>query len=113
MLNNSKRQTDFSSQLNFHFPIKNQKANNISFKNSVYLMKSDQKANTHRQYLIDFIRYNNNNNNNKNRNQNNQNTQKLNTKRIIKEEQEEKQNQEILDKNNFFNDYFYYQKKLE
>ena len=115
MINNSKRQTDSSSQLNFHFPIKNQKANNISFKNSVYLMKSEQKVNTHRQYLIDFIRDNNNinNNNSKNRNQNNQNYQKLNSKKIIKEEQEEKQNQEILDKNNFFNDYFYYQKKLE
>ena len=107
MINNSKRQSDTSSQLNFHFPIKNQKANNISFKNSVYLMKSEQKTNSHRQYLIDFIR---DNNNNKNRNQNNQ---KLNTKKIIKEEQEEKQNQENLDKINFFNDYFYYQKKIE
>ena len=106
MINNSKRQSDTSSQLNFHFPIKNQKANNISFKNSVYLMKSEQKTNSHRQYLIDFIR----DNNNKNRNQNNQ---KLNTKKIIKEEQEEKQNQENLDKINFFNDYFYYQKKIE
>ena len=106
MINNSKRQSDSSSQLNFHFPIKNQKANNISFKNSVYLMKSEQKTNSHRQYLIDFIR----DNNNKNRNQNNQ---KLNTKKIIKEEQEEKQNQENLDKINFFNDYFYYQKKIE
>ena len=108
MINNSKRQSDSSSQLNFHFPIKNQKANNISFKNSVYLMKSEQKTNSHRQYLIDFIR--DNNNNNKNRNQNNQ---KLNTKKIIKEEQEEKQSQENLDKINFFNDYFYYQKKIE
>ena len=107
MINNSKRQSDSSSQLNFHFPIKNQKANNISFKNSVYLMKSEQKTNSHRQYLIDFIR---DNNNNKNRNQNNQ---KLNTKKIIKEEQEEKQSQENLDKINFFNDYFYYQKKIE
>ena len=106
MINNSKRQSDSSSQLNFHFPIKNQKANNISFKNSVYLMKSEQKTNSHRQYLIDFIR----DNNNKNRNQNNQ---KLNTKKIIKEEQEEKQSQENLDKINFFNDYFYYQKKIE
>ena len=106
MINNSKRQSDTSSQLNFHFPIKNQKANNISFKNSVYLMKSEQKTNSHRQYLIDFIR----DNNNKNRNQNNQ---KLNTKKIIKEEQEEKQSQENLDKINFFNDYFYYQKKIE
>ena len=106
MINNSKRQSDSSSQLNFHFPIKNQKANNISFKNSVYLMKSEQKTNSHRQYLIDFIR----DNNNKNRNQNNQ---KLNSKKIIKEEQEEKQNRENLDKINFFNDYFYYQKKIE
>ena len=88
MINNSKRQTDFSSQLNFHFHIQNLKPNNISFKNSVYLMKSEQKSNNHRQYLIDFIRDNNNiNNNNKNRHQNYQNNQKLNLKKIIKEEQ--------------------------
>ena len=108
MLNSSRRiknseftSSDSSSQIHFRFPIKTTKPNNISFKNSVYLMKSDQKANNHRQYLIDFIR----DNNNKNIRQN--------SKKVIKEEQDEKQNQEILNKNNFFNDYFYHQKKLE
>ena len=108
MLNSSRRiknseitSSDSASQIHFRFPIKNTNPNNISFKNSVYLMKSEQKANNHRQYLIDFIR----DNNNKNR--------KEYSKNVIKEEQEEKQNQEILDKNNFFNDYFYHQKKLE
>ena len=108
MLNSSRRiknseitSSDSASQIHFRFPIKNTNPNNISFKNSVYLMKSEQKANNHRQYLIDFIR----DNNNKNRKEYSNN--------VIKEEQEEKQNQEILDKNNFFNDYFYHQKKLE
>ena len=112
MINNSKRiknseftASDSSSQINFRFPIKNPKANNISFKNSVYLMKSEQKTNSHRQYLIDFIR----DNNNKNKKQNNENAT---SKKTIKEE-EEKQSQEIIDKNNFFNDYFYQQKKKE
>ena len=86
MINNSKRlknqehktNLDSSSQFNYHFPIKSQKPNNISFKNSVYLMKSEKRTNTHRQYLIDFIR----DNNNKNIRQN--------SKNVIKEEQDEK-----------------------
>ena len=116
MINYSKRiknqeyitNSDSSSQINFHFPIKNQKPNNISFKNSIYLMKSEQKANTHRQYLIDFIR----DNNNKNKKQKNEkiNPSKKNINTLTKkEDQEEKQFQEILDQENFFNDYFNYQ----
>ena len=120
MINYSKRiknqeyitNSDSSSQINFHFPIKNQKPNNISFKNSIYLMKSEQKANTHRQYLIDFIR----DNNNKNKKQKNEkiNPTKKNSNTLTKkEEQNEKNNQEILDPKNFFNDYFNYQSKQE
>ena len=120
MINYSKRiknqeyitNSDSSSQINFHFPIKNQKPNNISFKNSIYLMKSEQKANTHRQYLIDFIR----DNNNKNKKQKNEkiNPSKKNSNTLTKkEDQEEKQVQEILDQENFFNDYFNYQSKQE
>ena len=110
MINNSKRikkseftSSDSSSQINFYYPIKNQKPNNLSFKNSVYLMKSEQKSNNHRQYLMDFIRDNNSKTNRR------ENKKQI----IIEEEQEEKQNQEILDKNNFFNDFFYHKKKLE
>ena len=120
MINNSKRiknqeyitNSDSSTQINYHFPIKNQIPNNISFKNSVYLMKSEQKNNTHRQYLIDFIR----DNNNKNKKQKNEkiNPSKKNSNTLTKKEQQnEKYNQEILDPQNFFNDYFNYQSKQE
>ena len=51
MINNSKRikisdyntNSEVSSKINFNFPIKNKKPNNISFKNSVYLLKSEHK----------------------------------------------------------------------
>ena len=118
MINNSKRiknsdyntNSEVSSQIKFNFPIKNQKPNNISFKNSVYLMKSEQKANTHRQYLIDFIR----DNNNKNKKQKNEKINlKNNTTQTIQEETEEKPNQIILDRKNFFNDFFNHQNKQE
>ena len=98
--------SDSSSQINFRVPTKNQKVNNISFNNSIYLIKSEQKENSHKQYLIDFIR----DNNNKSKKQNNK---ELVIKKTIKEKEEEKQNPENLDPNNFFNDYFYHQKKLE
>ena len=69
MLNNSKliNNSEFInagslSQLNSKFQIKQPKINNISFKNSLQLIKSEQKENAHRQYLIDFIRDNNNKN---------------------------------------------------
>ena len=69
MLNNSKLinnsefiNADSLSQLNSKFQIKQPKINNISFKNSMQLIKSEQKENAHRQYLIDFIRDNNNKN---------------------------------------------------
>ena len=118
MINNSKRiknsdyntNSEVSSQIKFNFPIKNQKPNNISFKNSVYLMKSEQKANTHRQYLIDFIR----DNNNKNKKQKNEKINlKNNTTQTIQEETEEKPNQIILVRKNFFNDFFNHQNKQE
>ena len=119
MINNSKRlknqehntNLDSSSQFNYHFPIKSQKPNNISFKNSVYLMKSEQRTNTHRQYLIDFIR----DNNNKNKKQKNEKIiqTKKNSNLTKREEQDEKPPQEIIDEKNFFNDYFNYQSKQE
>ena len=69
MLNNSKLinnsefiNADSLSQLNSKFQIRQPKINNISFKNSLQLIKSEQKENAHRQYLIDFIRDNNNKN---------------------------------------------------
>jgi len=66
---------DSSSQFKYSFPISNINSNNIPSKNSVHLIKSDQKQNSHRQYLIDFIRDNNNNKNKK------QNNQKISTKK--------------------------------
>ena len=108
MINNSKRlknqehntNLDSSSQFNYHFPIKSQKPNNISFKNSVYLMKSEQRTNTHRQYLIDFIR----DNNNKNKKQKNEKIiqTKKNSNLTKREEQDEKPPQEIIDEKKFF-----------
>ena len=121
MLNNSKLinnsefiNADSLSQLNSKFQIKQPKINNISFKNSLQLIKSEQKENAHRQYLIDFIR----DNNNKNKKTSNQKIiPKKNGITAIKEEQEEsqkeKQNKELIDPKNFFNDYFYNQKKKE
>ena len=103
---------DSSSQFKYSFPISNINSNNIPSKNSVHLIKSDQKQNSHRQYLIDFIRDNNNNKNKK------QNNQKISTKKsallqIKEEENEHKYSQEIPDQKNFFNDYFNYKTKLE
>ena len=121
MLNNSKLinnsefiNADSLSQLNSKFQIKQPKINNISFKNSLQLIKSEQKENAHRQYLIDFI----SDNNNKNKKTSNQKIiPKKNGITTIKEEQEEsqkeKQNKELIDPKNFFNDYFYNQKKKE
>ena len=121
MLNNSKLinnsefiNADSLSQLNSKFQIKQPKINNISFKNSLQLIKSEQKENAHRQYLIDFIR----DNNNKNKKTSNQKIiPKKNGITAIKEEQEEsqkeKQNKELIDSKNFFNDYFYNQTKKE
>ena len=54
---------DYASHMRLSFPSKNQKPNNISFKNSVHLINSEKKPNNHRQYLIEFIRDNNNNKN--------------------------------------------------
>ena len=118
MINNSKRikisdyntNSEVSSKINFNFPIKNKKPNNISFKNSVYLLKSEQKLNNHRQYLIDFIR----DNNNKNKKQKNEKINPINSATLpIKEETEQKKNQIIIDSNNFFNDFFNHQNKQE
>ena len=105
--------SDPSSQIKYSFPIKNLNTNNYSFKNSIHLIKSEQKPNTHRQYLIDFIR--DNNNTNKKQNNNQKINSKKNTLLKIKEEEEneQKQNHEIIDQKNFFNDYFIYQNKIE
>ena len=106
---------EYASQTRFSFPAKNQKPNNISFKNSVHLISSEKKPNNHRQYLIEFIR---DNNNNKNKNSVPKKTsKKFNSTKgsIVPDKIEEKkvEDEESLDENYFFNDYFNHQIKLE
>ena len=106
---------DYASQIRFSFPSKNQKLNNISFKNSVHLINSEKKPNNHRQYLIEFIR---DNNNNKNKNSVPKHTsQKFNSTKSAnvpdKIEEKKVEDEEIINENYFFNDYFNHQIKLE
>ena len=107
--------TDYASQMRLSFPSKNQKPNNISFKNSVHLINSEKKPNNHRQYLIEFIR---DNNNNKNKNSvPKQTSQKFKSTKSSnvpdKIEEKKVEDEEIIDENYFFNDYFNHQIKLE
>ena len=106
---------DYTSHMRLSFPSKNQKPNNISFKNSVHLINSEKKPNNHRQYLIEFIR---DNNNNKNKNSVPKQTSqkfKLTKSTNVPDKIEEKkvEDEEIIDENYFFNDYFNHQIKLE
>ena len=100
---------EFPSQNRLSFPFKNHKPNNISFKNSINIINSEKKPNNHRQYLIDFIR----DNNNKNRKSPapKQMISNKNKSKMLNSIDEE--NEEIIDKNNFFNDYFIQQIRLE
>ena len=100
---------EFPAQNRLSFPFKNHKTNNISFKNSVNIINSEKKPNNHRQYLIDFIR----DNNSKNRKSPapKQMISNKNKSKILNSVDDN--NEEIIDKNIYFNDYFYQQMKFE
>ena len=102
---------DFSSKVRFSFPFKNHKPNNISFKNSVYMINSEKKPDNHRQYLIDFIR----DNNNKSKKTPTPTPRDTISKKNFNLNQkiQEKNNEEIIDKNIFFNDYFIQKVRFE
>ena len=112
-LNNSEFVTQkYSSKMRFSLPFKNYTNKNISFKDSFHLINSEKKPNNHRQYLIDFIRDNNNTKIKSPSPKNNISKQNHDIKSTLEKVEEESIDNKI-DKNNFFNDYFYQQIKIE
>ena len=112
-LNNSEFVTqEYSSKMRFSLPFKNYTNSKISFKDSFHLINSEKKPNNHRQYLIGFIRDNNNTKIKFPTPKNNISKQNHDKKSTLEKVEEETIDNKI-DKNNFFNDYFYRQIKIE